>query len=222
MTSNAIRAALGDISPETDPAPRGWRSGRARNSWAGSGPRVARGVGKLPASILGEVETLARTPFDELQAPYAAVKLISPEDLLVEHVLISVYPQPFEPAAACARKLIAVALAGQVEMDWNEARRLAVQENGGAINRVSEREKWHSLTVLELAEMPRLEHGPALLRRSTLDGILRSPRQESADVGQRDLQKARAGRLGRPSQVRGKDAVLRMKQWMVRRRGLDG
>lgn len=67
----------------------------------------------------------ARTPFDELQAPYGVVRLISPEDLLVERVLISVYPQRDDAAAACARKLTATALAGQVELDWAEARRLA-------------------------------------------------------------------------------------------------
>jgi hypothetical protein len=71
------------------------------------------------------VETLARAPFEELQAPYGTIRLVSPEDLLVERILISVYPQPYEPARLCARKLIAVALAGQVEVDWPEARRLA-------------------------------------------------------------------------------------------------
>ena len=39
--------------------------------------------------------------------------------------MISVYPRPYEPAAACARKLVAVALEGLVELDWREARRLA-------------------------------------------------------------------------------------------------
>jgi hypothetical protein len=75
--------------------------------------------------ILGEVETLAQPPFDELQAPYGPVRLINPEDLLVERVLVSVYPQAHEPADCCARKLIAVALAGHVELDWKEARRIA-------------------------------------------------------------------------------------------------
>jgi len=91
---------------------------------ARGGPRSWQVAGHY-VDILGEVETLARTPFDELQAPYGPVRLISPEDLLVERVLISVYPQRHEPAALCARKLIAVALAGQVEVDWEEARRLA-------------------------------------------------------------------------------------------------
>jgi hypothetical protein len=91
---------------------------------ANGGPRSWRVAGHY-VDILGEVETLARTPFDELQAPYGPVRLISPEDLLVERVLVSVYPQRHEPAELCARKLIAVALSGQVEVDWLEARRLA-------------------------------------------------------------------------------------------------
>lgn len=91
---------------------------------AQGGPRSWEVAGQY-VDILGEVETLARTPFSQLDAPYGPVKLISAEDLLVERVLISVYPQAFEPAAACARKLIAVGLAGQVELDWEEARRLA-------------------------------------------------------------------------------------------------
>jgi len=51
--------------------------------------------------------------------------VISPEDVLVERVLISVYRRPYEPAAACARKMVVVALEGLVELDWREARRLA-------------------------------------------------------------------------------------------------
>ncbi len=91
---------------------------------ARGGPRSWQLAGQY-VDLLGEVETLARTPFGELQAPYGLVRLVSPEELLVERVLISVYPQSYEPAAQCARKLIAVALAGQVEVDWQEARRLA-------------------------------------------------------------------------------------------------
>ena len=91
---------------------------------ARGGPRSWEVAGQY-VDILGEVETLARTPFIQLEAPFGPVKLISAEDLLVERVLISVYPQTFEPAAVCARKLIAVGLAGQVELDWEEAKRLA-------------------------------------------------------------------------------------------------
>lgn len=93
---------------------------------AQGGPRSWQVAGQF-VDILGEVETLSQTPFDELQAPYGIVRLISPEDVLVERVLISVYPRPDETAAACARKLIATALDGLVEMNWAEARRLASQ-----------------------------------------------------------------------------------------------
>lgn len=88
------------------------------------GPRNWQVAGQY-VDILGEVETLARTPFAEVEAPYGRVRLVSPEDLLVERILVSVYPQRDEIADACARKLVAVALSGQVELDWQEARRLA-------------------------------------------------------------------------------------------------
>ena len=91
---------------------------------AQGGPRNWQVAG-LYVDILGEIEMLARTLFDELQAPNGPVRLISTEYLLVERVLISVYPQLHEPARLCARKLIAVALAGHVEMDWAEAGRFA-------------------------------------------------------------------------------------------------
>ena len=88
------------------------------------GPRSWQVAGQY-VDLLGEVETQSRAPFGELNAPYGLVRLISPEDLLVERVLISVYPHRYEPADHCARKLIAGALSGHVELDWQEARRLA-------------------------------------------------------------------------------------------------
>ena len=91
---------------------------------ATGGPRNWQVAGQF-VDILGEVETLAKTPFAELTAEYGPVRLISAEDLLVERVLVSVYPQAYEPAAACARTLAAVALSGQIELDWQELRRLA-------------------------------------------------------------------------------------------------
>ncbi len=91
---------------------------------AQGGPRSWQVAGNF-VDLLGEVETLSTTPFDELDAAYGVVRLVSPEDLLVERVLISVYPQPDQNAEHCARKLAAVGLAGQVEIDWLEVRRLA-------------------------------------------------------------------------------------------------
>ena len=91
---------------------------------ARGGPRSWQVAGQF-VDILGEVETLARNPYNELEGPYGLVRMVSPEDLLVERALVSVYPEPDETAGACARKLAAVALSGQVEMDWEEVKRLA-------------------------------------------------------------------------------------------------
>jgi len=50
---------------------------------------------------------------------------MKPEDLLVERVLVAVYPGPNVTARDCAKKLIAVALGGALKMDWREVKRLA-------------------------------------------------------------------------------------------------
>jgi hypothetical protein len=52
--------------------------------WLGAkgGPRNWQVAGQF-VDILGEVESLARTPFEELQAPYGLVKVVSPEEVLV-------------------------------------------------------------------------------------------------------------------------------------------
>jgi hypothetical protein len=47
------------------------------------------------------------------------------EDLFVERVLVSVYPQPYEPARACARELASAALGGAIAMNWDEVLRIA-------------------------------------------------------------------------------------------------
>ena len=51
---------------------------------ARGGPRSWHVAGQY-VDILGTVETLAQTPFDEIEAPYGRVRLVSPEDLLVYH-----------------------------------------------------------------------------------------------------------------------------------------
>jgi hypothetical protein len=47
------------------------------------------------------------------------------EELIVERILVSRYPQDFPPARECAKRLLAAALQGEVETDWKEVRRLA-------------------------------------------------------------------------------------------------
>ena len=91
---------------------------------AQGGPRSWQVAGMF-VDLLGPVETDARSLLRELEAPYGKVKLISPEELLVERVLVSVYPRANREARACARTLLSVALRGQVKLDWREVQRLA-------------------------------------------------------------------------------------------------
>jgi hypothetical protein len=88
------------------------------------GPRNWQIAGMF-LDLLGPVESFARTPFRRVEAPYGHVLLMKPEDLLVERVLVSVYPEKNQAARECARELVVVALVGAVNMDWNEVLRVA-------------------------------------------------------------------------------------------------
>jgi hypothetical protein len=91
---------------------------------AKGGPRSWQVEG-LYVDLLGEAESFARTPFRRVQGPYGEVLVMKPEDLLVERVLVSYYPETTPSARECAKKFIAVVLGGAVAVDWNEVRRLA-------------------------------------------------------------------------------------------------
>ncbi|MGI8966213.1 MAG: hypothetical protein ACR2H1_09035 [Limisphaerales bacterium] len=91
---------------------------------AEGGPRSWQVAG-IFVDILGPIETLARTPFRELDAPFGPVKMAQQEELLVERTLISVYPGPNEAALNCAKKFLSLALSEELRMDWNEVKRLA-------------------------------------------------------------------------------------------------
>jgi len=91
---------------------------------ARGGPRNWQVEG-IYLDLLGPVESFARTPLRQLDGPYGPVLIMKPEDLLVERVLVSVYPQPDERARNCAKILIAVVLRGQVELNWEEVKRVA-------------------------------------------------------------------------------------------------
>lgn len=88
------------------------------------GPRSWEVAGTF-VDLLGVVEKEGRTPVRQLAAPYGTVNVLDPEELLVERVLVAVYPSANAPARACARELLAVALKGALRMDWEEVRRLA-------------------------------------------------------------------------------------------------
>ena len=91
---------------------------------AEGGPRNWKVAG-MYLDLLGPVESFARTPFRRVEAPYGSVLVMKPEDLFVERVLVSIYPQPHAPARDCARTLAGVALQGQIGMNWAEVRRVA-------------------------------------------------------------------------------------------------
>jgi len=93
---------------------------------AQGGPRSWLVAGAF-VDLLGPLESLARTPLRKLQGPYGAVQIVQPEELLVERVLVAIYPQPHPPARQCAKILAAVAVKGLLGMDWQEVRRLAAR-----------------------------------------------------------------------------------------------
>lgn len=91
---------------------------------AKGGPRNWEVAGMF-VDVLGPAESFARTPYRRVQGPYGEVVVMKAEDLLVERVLISVYPGENPVARECARELAAVALAGAVAMNWDEVLRVA-------------------------------------------------------------------------------------------------
>ena len=97
----------------------------------GCSDRSARSfkVAGLFVDVLGEVETLARTPFRRITSSDGRQSLLlaKPEDLLAERLLVAVYPTKNDEALACAKKLAAAGLAGLVAVDWEEARRVAAR-----------------------------------------------------------------------------------------------
>ena len=91
---------------------------------AKGGPRNWQVAG-MYVDVLGPVESFARTPYRRVQAPYGDVLVMKPEDLLVERVLVSVYPGGNQTARDCSKKFIAVILGGDLAVNWDEVRRLA-------------------------------------------------------------------------------------------------
>jgi hypothetical protein len=91
---------------------------------AKGGPRNWEVAGMF-VDVLGPVESFAHTPFRRVQAPFGDVLVMKPEDLLVERVLVSVYPGENQTARDCVKKFIAVILGGDMAVNWDEVRRLA-------------------------------------------------------------------------------------------------
>jgi hypothetical protein len=114
---------LCQIKPST-PIPLRLRQEIMGQLGAKGGPRSWEVAGMF-VDLLGLVETESKSSFRKIKAPYGVVTLMNPEELLVERILVSVYPQPNREAANCARKFIASALMGGFEINWREVSRLA-------------------------------------------------------------------------------------------------
>ena len=71
--------------------------------------------------LLGWVETTARTPYREI----GPLKLIQIEDLIAERILVATVPALDEQRLNVARTLLAVAVSGAVETDFQELERVA-------------------------------------------------------------------------------------------------
>lgn len=82
-------------------------------------------VAGLYVDLLGLLENEAKTPCRNVDTPYGPISIIPAELAMVERVLLAYYPQANAEARETAKKLLAVCLAGQTEVDWNEAARLA-------------------------------------------------------------------------------------------------
>lgn len=76
---------------------------------------------------------MSKAPFRELATPYGPVSLMPVEEVLVDKVFTSVYPQLNDEAKVCAEKLMAVCLRGEVEMDWQEAEKMAASKEYGVV-----------------------------------------------------------------------------------------
>ena len=93
---------------------------------AKGGPRNWQVAG-MYLDLLGPAESFARTSFRRIEAPYGSFLVMKPEDLLVERVLMSFYLGANETARNCAKVLASVALRNEIEMNWDEVKRVANQ-----------------------------------------------------------------------------------------------
>jgi hypothetical protein len=91
---------------------------------AKGGPRNWQVAG-MYLDLLGPAESFSHTPFRRIEAPYGDFLVMKPEDLFVERVLMSSYLGESQTALKCAKILTAVALRQEIEINWDEVRRLA-------------------------------------------------------------------------------------------------
>ena len=112
------------VAAKTEPMTTRLRQEIMGSLQAQGGPRSWQLCGAY-VDVLGDFENLAKTPSRKITAPFGEVTVSPVEELIVERVLISKYPQDYPPGRECAIKLIAGALLGDFEVNWAEVQRLA-------------------------------------------------------------------------------------------------
>lgn len=95
---------------------------------AKGGPRSWQVCG-VYIDLLGNFENLAQTNIRIISAPYGEVRISPVEELIVERILVSHYPQDYPPALDCAKKIVAAALLEEVEVSWDEIKRLSQKKD---------------------------------------------------------------------------------------------
>ncbi len=85
----------------------------------------------LCVDMLGFLESETVLPCREVETPYGTIRIIPPELVLVERVLIAFCPRSDE-AMATARKMMAAAL-DDPSFSWEEAERLAALPSFGVL-----------------------------------------------------------------------------------------
>jgi hypothetical protein len=91
-------------------------------------PRAVRQwkVAGLFLDLLTQAETYAKSDYSRMTTPLGDVVLQPVEDLLVERIFVArCWTGPNPRAEDCARKLLASALSGNVDVDWPEVERVA-------------------------------------------------------------------------------------------------
>ena len=100
-------------------------------------------VGGLYVDLLGLLENEARTELRRIDTPCGTISVIPVEQVLVERVLSAFYPASGSEARDAAKKLLAVCLAGQTPVDWDEVDRLAALPSVGVAQQPTSRPRWN-------------------------------------------------------------------------------
>jgi len=97
----------------------------------GNGVARSWSICGLCVDMLGFLESETVLPCREVETPYGTIRIIPPELVLVERVLIAFCPRSDE-AMATARKMMAAAL-DDPSFSWEEAERLAALPSFGVL-----------------------------------------------------------------------------------------